>query len=184
MRHKPPPQIPNDFFRIVKPLTLARRIGDLQTRHFGLTAFTGQNVAVSTGRLRIDTLNVQRQASHFLPYFHAKRAGFVLVQNQALAILVDQRLCSWRAGDALWASEIFFEQSTRYIIDEMLRSIGIKRVPPANTPTPGIPFKLIRKAFRLAILPVITGLASLAGDGGGIHAVFRKNQNDEAERKM
>lgn len=70
--------------------------------------------------------------------------------------------------------EIFFEQSTRYILDNMLRGVGIQRVPPSNTLPPGIMFRLVRKAFRLSILPLLTGLASVAGDGESIHAVFKK----------
>ena len=70
--------------------------------------------------------------------------------------------------------EVFIEQSTRYVIDDVLQGIGIRRVPLANTQPPGIMFRLIRKAFRLSILPLLTALASLAGDGESIHAVFQK----------
>lgn len=70
--------------------------------------------------------------------------------------------------------EIFFEQSTRYILDDMLRGVGIQRVPPSNTLPPGIMFRLVRKAFRLSILPLLTGLGSVAGDGESIHAVYKK----------
>lgn len=73
--------------------------------------------------------------------------------------------------------EVFIEQSTRYIIDDMFRRMGVRRVPLANTPPPGIMFRLVRKAFRLTILPILTGLASLTGDGESIHAVFQKKSN-------
>jgi 2-polyprenyl-3-methyl-5-hydroxy-6-metoxy-1,4-benzoquinol methylase len=73
--------------------------------------------------------------------------------------------------------EVFIEQSTRYIIDDMLRRMGIRRVPLANTTAPSIMFRLVRKAFRLTILQLLTGLASLAGDGESIHAVFKKSSN-------
>jgi 2-polyprenyl-3-methyl-5-hydroxy-6-metoxy-1,4-benzoquinol methylase len=73
--------------------------------------------------------------------------------------------------------EVFIGQSTRYIIDDMLRAMGIRRVPLAYTKAPSIMLRMIRKSFRLTILPLLTGLASLAGDGESIHAVFRKDSN-------
>ena len=73
--------------------------------------------------------------------------------------------------------EVFIEQSIRYIIDDMLRRMGVRRTPLANTQPPGIMFRLVRKAFRLTILKFLTGLASLAGDGESIHAVFQKKSN-------
>jgi 2-polyprenyl-3-methyl-5-hydroxy-6-metoxy-1,4-benzoquinol methylase len=73
--------------------------------------------------------------------------------------------------------EVFIEQSTHYIVDDMLRKVGILRVPLASMPAPGIMFRLIRKAFRLTLLPLLTGLASLAGDGESIHAVFQKSSD-------
>jgi len=73
--------------------------------------------------------------------------------------------------------ELFIEQSTRYIIDDMLRRMGVRRTPLANTQPPGIMFRLVRKTFRLTILKFLTGLASLAGDGESIHAVFQKKSN-------
>lgn len=70
--------------------------------------------------------------------------------------------------------EIFIEQSTRYIIDDILRRFNIYRVPLAEGKPPSILFRVIRKAFRLTILPLLTGLAALAGDGESIHAIFHK----------
>lgn len=73
--------------------------------------------------------------------------------------------------------EVFIEQSTRYITDDLLRKLGIIREPLANAKAPGIMFRLIRKSYRLTILPLLTGLASLAGNGESIHAVFQKDSN-------
>jgi 2-polyprenyl-3-methyl-5-hydroxy-6-metoxy-1,4-benzoquinol methylase len=70
--------------------------------------------------------------------------------------------------------EVFIEASTRYMLDEAFHKVGIDRTPLARAPRPGIPFRVVRKAFRLTVLPVLNGLASLAGDGESIHAVFRK----------
>jgi SAM-dependent methyltransferase len=70
--------------------------------------------------------------------------------------------------------EVFIESSTRYWIDEMVRNVGISRLPLAKATRPSIPFRLIRKAFRMSLLPVLNGLASFAGDGESIHAIFTK----------
>jgi SAM-dependent methyltransferase len=70
--------------------------------------------------------------------------------------------------------EVFVESSARYILDDMCRRVGIKRTPLANAAQPGLPFRIVRKAFRLTLLPVLNGLASLAGDGESIHAIFEK----------
>jgi SAM-dependent methyltransferase len=70
--------------------------------------------------------------------------------------------------------EVFIEASARYILDERLRRIGIRRTPLAKAARPRLPFRVVRKAFRMTILPVMNGAASLAGDGESIHAIFRK----------
>jgi 2-polyprenyl-3-methyl-5-hydroxy-6-metoxy-1,4-benzoquinol methylase len=73
--------------------------------------------------------------------------------------------------------EVFIEASTRYILDDKLRRVGINRSPLAKISRPGIPFRIIRKAFRVTVLPILDGLASLAGDGESIHAIFRKRSS-------
>ena len=70
--------------------------------------------------------------------------------------------------------EVFIEKSVRYVGDEMLRRAGIRRAPLAKSETPGIPFRIVRKAFRLTVLQVLNGMAALAGDGESIHAILRK----------
>lgn len=73
--------------------------------------------------------------------------------------------------------EVFIESSTRYWFDETLRKMGKARQPLAKASEPSIPFRVVRKAFRLTLLPVLNGLASIAGDGESIHAIFRKDQH-------
>jgi len=70
--------------------------------------------------------------------------------------------------------EVFIESSVRYLFDEGLRRFGISRRPLAQSRIPSIPWRIVRKMFRLTILPVLNGLASFVGDGESIHAVFRK----------
>lgn len=70
--------------------------------------------------------------------------------------------------------EVFIEESTRYVIDDIFRRMRIHRVPLANATAPSLMFRVMRKSFRLTVLPLLSGLASLAGDGESIHAVFQK----------
>ena len=70
--------------------------------------------------------------------------------------------------------EIFFEYSMKYILDDLFRRLGIVRTPLSKKTEPGIPWKVVRKAFRLTILPVIAVIIALRGDGESIHGIFRK----------
>jgi 2-polyprenyl-3-methyl-5-hydroxy-6-metoxy-1,4-benzoquinol methylase len=70
--------------------------------------------------------------------------------------------------------EVFIEASTRYIMDELLWKVGIHPTPLSKAWAPGISFRVVRKIFRLTVLPLLNGLASFAGDGESIHALFRK----------
>jgi SAM-dependent methyltransferase len=70
--------------------------------------------------------------------------------------------------------ELFFEKSVRYYCDEFFRRTGRPRTPLAKSAEPGFPFRAVRKLFRLTALPLISGVASLAGDGESIHGVFRR----------
>lgn len=70
--------------------------------------------------------------------------------------------------------ELFLEASARYMLDGLFQKVGFSRVPLAQTKAASLPWKVIRKMFRVTILPVLTGLASCAGDGESIHAIFMK----------
>jgi hypothetical protein len=70
--------------------------------------------------------------------------------------------------------EVFIEASTSYWIDDMARKMGMSRQPLSKALPASFAFRVVRKAFRLTILPVLNGFASLAGDGESIHAIFRK----------
>jgi SAM-dependent methyltransferase len=72
--------------------------------------------------------------------------------------------------------EVFIEASTRYLFDEACRRVGIKRVPLSQIQPPSLPWRIVRKAYRLTVLPALTSMASLAGDGESIHAVFMKSE--------
>jgi O-antigen/teichoic acid export membrane protein/glycosyltransferase involved in cell wall biosynthesis/SAM-dependent methyltransferase len=70
--------------------------------------------------------------------------------------------------------ELFIEKSVRYLWDDFLRGIGPSPKPLATAKAPSVPWRVVRKMFRMTILPVVSGLAFLAGDGESIHAIFRK----------
>jgi SAM-dependent methyltransferase len=78
--------------------------------------------------------------------------------------------------------ELFVEGSMHYVLDEILRKLGISRTPLARSTGPSIPVKVIRKIFRLSILPLLGALAHFVGQGESIHVVLQKPSlaNDEA----
>ena len=106
-------------------------------------------------------LELPRHLSHFSP-----KSLRILAQSVALeevSVTTDR--------------EVFIEASTRYILDDLLRKAGITRTPLAKASRPSLLFRVVRKAFRLTALPALNPLASLAGDGESIHAIFRKRLN-------
>jgi SAM-dependent methyltransferase len=88
---------------------------------------------------------------------------------RALAQLVGLKEVSLKTN-----REVFIEASSRYILDDVLESAGISRIPLAKAGKPSLPFRVVRKAFRMTALPVLDGMASLGGDGESIHAIFQK----------
>lgn len=70
--------------------------------------------------------------------------------------------------------EVFIEYSTRYIVDDVLKKVGIPRPPLSKSKATSFPRKVVRKMYRLTVQPVLTGMIALTGDGESIHAVFRK----------
>ena len=75
--------------------------------------------------------------------------------------------------------EVFIEASARYILAEALHRLGWALLPPAKAKAPSLPWRMARKAFRLTVLPALSVLASLAGDGESIHAIFEKRPQRE-----
>jgi SAM-dependent methyltransferase len=70
--------------------------------------------------------------------------------------------------------EVFIEDSVRYVLDEAFRRAGLSREPLSRARAASIPWRVVRRIFRLTMLPALTKVASLAGDGESIHAVFEK----------
>jgi SAM-dependent methyltransferase len=74
--------------------------------------------------------------------------------------------------------ELFFGDSIRYILDDTCRRAGVARTPLAKAKSRGLPYRAIRKAFRLTLLPLINVVASVAGNGESIHGIFTKPNPD------
>jgi 2-polyprenyl-3-methyl-5-hydroxy-6-metoxy-1,4-benzoquinol methylase len=103
-------------------------------------------------------LELPRHLFHFSPQSLRALAGAVGLEEVAVST----------------EREVFIEASMRYIFDDVLHQFGVHRAPLAEAPQPGLMLRVVRKGCRLTILPVLNRLASLAGDGESIHAVFRK----------
>ena len=65
--------------------------------------------------------------------------------------------------------------SLRYVCDDLLRSIGVRRTPVAYLGEAGIPWKVARKLTRLTVLRALLAMAPMVGGGESIHAIFRKS---------
>jgi 2-polyprenyl-3-methyl-5-hydroxy-6-metoxy-1,4-benzoquinol methylase len=70
--------------------------------------------------------------------------------------------------------EMFFEQSARYVLNDALQTVGIQRRPTATLPPAGLPFRVIRKAFRLTLRPAVDRLIGMGGDKEIIEGIFQK----------
>jgi len=70
--------------------------------------------------------------------------------------------------------EVFFEASSRYLLDGALHKLNVNRRPLATAEKPGLPFRVVRKAFRVTALPVINAAIGMVGDRESVHAVFTK----------
>ncbi|MGA9352702.1 MAG: class I SAM-dependent methyltransferase [Terriglobales bacterium] len=103
-------------------------------------------------------LELPRHLYHFSPLTLRKMTGSIGFEELFLAT----------------HREPFFEHSTRYLIDEMLQATGGSRVPLSRSKTPSFAWKLVRKVFRMALLPVLDRAVALSGPGEIIQAVFRK----------
>jgi SAM-dependent methyltransferase len=64
--------------------------------------------------------------------------------------------------------------SLRYVIDDLLRRVGVERTAVAYRSEPGFAWRAARKVLRVTILRFLLALAPLAGGGESIHAIFRK----------
>ena len=103
-------------------------------------------------------LELPRHLYHFSP---------VTLRNLANAVSLEEASLTTHR-------EMFIESSVRYILDDAFAKIRIRRTPMARAKAPSLAWKVVRKALRLTVLPVLTTLASFSGDGESIQAVFVK----------
>lgn len=68
-----------------------------------------------------------------------------------------------------------FEYSVRYVCDELLEKLGRKPTPLAqDNRKASLPWRGVRKVFRMTLLQAFSKLTTVAGAGESIHAVFKK----------
>jgi SAM-dependent methyltransferase len=75
--------------------------------------------------------------------------------------------------------ELYAEASAHYVVDDILKKAGICRTPLAQARPASLPWRVIRKGFRLSVLPLLTLMASFAGEGETIRAVLRRPTSQE-----
>ncbi len=110
-------------------------------------------------------LELPRHLYHFSPATLGKVA-----QSAGLRVVSME---TWR--------ELFIESSTRFLFDNVVGKFGISRLPMSKaSDDANLPWRIGRKIYRLTFLQLFTAIASLAGDGETIAAVFTKQ--DTAQR--
>jgi 2-polyprenyl-3-methyl-5-hydroxy-6-metoxy-1,4-benzoquinol methylase len=131
------------------------------------------------GILYVMVPNIDSAGAHiFKSYWYALEMPRHLSHFSPTAVKHLATLVGLEAESVTTHREVFIEQSVRYIADEMCGKVGITRQPLAKRGVLSIPTRVVRKMFRLSVLPILTGLASLAGDGESIHAILRKPAAD------
>jgi len=119
--------------------------------------------------------NIDSAAAHvFKSYWYALELPRHLFHYSPASLAYLANAVGLKTTSLRTEREVFFEQSSRYILDDTLKKIGIKRQPLATAPAPGLPFRILRKAFRMTALPVIRTAIGFAGDRESIHAIFSK----------
>ena len=71
--------------------------------------------------------------------------------------------------------ELFFEYSTRFLYDALLKKLGVSRPTLAQSvDEASLTWRVVRKVYRLTLLQLFSAAASLVGDGETITAIFAK----------
>lgn len=109
-------------------------------------------------------LELPRHLSHFSPRSLRKLAESVGLQVVSLA--------THRNSSLIY--------NLRYISNDMLRRIGVPRVPLAKAAPPSIPWRIVYKGLRMGGSVLLSPLSSLPGKGESIHAVFTRSENRRA----
>lgn len=91
------------------------------------------------------------------------------------------RLAGLRELQLRTSKTSFVEYSLRYLCDDLLRHLGFKRTPLCRARAPHLAWRVIRKASRLMLLPLINMILRAAGEGQIIEAVFCKGPANSAD---
>jgi len=104
-------------------------------------------------------LEMPRHLSHFSPKSMRLLASSTNFEEVLVATLPD----------------CYVEKSLRYVLDDALIKAGIERTPLASANgSPSIPWRVVRKSFRLSVLLPFRRLAAGLGRGPAIEAAFRR----------
>ena len=72
--------------------------------------------------------------------------------------------------------ELFIESSTRFLFDDIVGKFGISRLPMSKvSDDANLPWRIVRKIYRLTFLQLFTAIASLAGPGETLAAVLTRD---------
>lgn len=89
-----------------------------------------------------------------------------------------RKLVSLAGFHELWleTSSSYSVHSIRYVFDDAVQKLGFSRAPLAAWKIPGLPLRVIRKAYRVTLGLSFTKISELAGAAANIEAVFQKER--------
>ncbi len=67
------------------------------------------------------------------------------------------------------------DTSLRYVLEDILRSMGVQLTPVAYRGKASLPWRAVRKLTRMTFFRFLQAIAPMAGAGESIHAIFRKS---------
>jgi hypothetical protein len=71
-------------------------------------------------------------------------------------------------------TDCYVEPSSKYMLDEVRRRLGLVSVPLAEVPAPRLAWKIIRKGIRMTVLSGFRYLAAATGNGASISLLLKK----------
>jgi len=89
------------------------------------------------------------------------------------------RLCGIKSGfqlEEMWTrSDCHIEASIQYVLNELRDQFHRQKISIADTHTPDLVRKIVRKGLRITVLAPSSHLAAMTGHGASISAVFKKS---------
>jgi SAM-dependent methyltransferase len=102
-----------------------------------------------------------------------------LWQFSPRALSAMARSAGFEAVEVGTAASCYIENSIRNCVADVKLRCGSEVLPPANANGSGFPFRIMRKAFRLACVTPFRHMAAIVGVGADLHAVFRKTKLEQ-----